>query len=389
MPALSYRANDTHRRGSDATLRGIGPDHHEEHELASKKKITVGVAGEAGTDLNTLKAVLNDWFGYGEEGKDGFPAPSANEIEFLIPGPTGLTDSVKTFMKWADYVDAPYTLVTDDAESRAVRGLVRNAYEVETTKNVGATMIELLEKAEGDKYLFLAWGEAEGSDDFSESLLELAEAAGIPVKDLTGGLDDISYRDEDEPEEEEPEEPRKGSEQPLEDEEVPLEDLPADEAQQLPPGTFPPAGIGGGPLSPLDTLEKVYAYLYHQDEMNAARNLAPMRRTPLTDLVLQTITQIKEAKPFTEALKAEEVEVLKKTLEEVAEEETPKRGSRGRPRKDGSPAQPRPRTEEEATVAYIKEADGGYRKRGRGRTRKGEEVVHLTLSEIADLGLDD
>lgn len=356
--------------------------------MASKKKITVAVAGEAPTDLNALKALLNDWFGYGEEDADGYPAASDKEIEFLIPGPTGLTDSVKTFMKWVDYVNAEYVVVTDDAESRAMRGLIRNALDVETTKNVGATMIELLEKAKGDKYLFLAWGDDEGSDDFSEMLLELAEAASIPAKDLTGGLDDITYKDdESEPEEEEPPaEPKKGAEQPLEDEDVPLEDedtTPAvlaedkpDEAQQLPPGTAP----GIVPVSPLSTLERVYEHLYYQDQANAARNLQEIRRSPLTDLVLQTIVQIKDAMPSSEPAAATE------KAAPAEEAEAPKRSSRGRPRKDGTPAQPRA---EEETVAYIKAEDGSYRKRGRGRIRKGETAVHLTPTEIAELGLED
>jgi hypothetical protein len=56
--------------------------------------------------------------------------------------------------------------------------------------------------------------------------------------------------------------------------------------------------------------------------------------------------------------------------------------SRGRPRKDGSPAQAR--TEPETTT-YIDNEDGTYTKKGRGRPRADEILVELTDEQAAQV----
>lgn len=319
----------------------------------ASKKITVAFAGEGQIDLAAVKALLNDWLDFGDEDDDGFPAPSKNDITLLLPvSESGLGDTpLATVMEWIDYVDLPYILVTDSAGSRSLRGLIRNAHDVVETNNIGASLINTLEaQADGEKYLVLLWGE-EG-DQFSDSLLDLASAAEIPVKDLTAGLDDIVFAD-DEPEPEET----------STEEEIPAGES-STEQEVLVPGTPVATGVEA-------VLQDVYTHLYYQDQANAARNLQPVRRSPLTDRVLQAL----------QILRGED------THEEATEEsEDEPKASRGRPRKDGSPAQPR--TEEDLAVAYIKSEGGEYRKRGRGRPKSGEEVVMLTPTQVKELGLD-
>jgi hypothetical protein len=90
------------------------------------------------------------------------------------------------------------------------------------------------------------------------------------------------------------------------------------------------------------------------------------------------------AKYFDDAVEA--AGAPEKPQEPVVTEEpapaAPKRSGRGgRPRKDGSPAQPQ-------TKSYLVDEDGEYSKRGRGKPRTGSKVVDLTKAEAEDLGLE-
>lgn len=350
----------------------------------TENSISLAVAGSGDIDPENVKALLNDWLGFGDEDDEGFPEPSEREIVLYAPMGEALTPGVRTVLEWADYADVPYVLVTQDGEQedKKLRKLVRGADDVITVSNIGAELVDNLEKAEGEAFLLLLWGD--GGDEFSEMLLDLASAAEVPAKDLTAGLDDISFAEETEPEPEPEPEPApkaKGKKKAKVEEELTQEEEPlVDEAQ----AEFrPEPKEKKSDYSVKEVLTIVLAYLNAQDRVNAVKNLDEPRPSPLTALVSETLASLGQDASQEAADGTESQDPAPEEDEDAPEE--PKR-SRGRPRKDGTPAQAR--GEDAQKIAFIKDEDGNYRKRGRGRPKSGEEVVHLTAAEIADLGLD-
>lgn len=173
--------------------------------------ITLAFAGPADVTPEAIKALLNDYLGFGPEDADGFPVPSDREIELIFPlRADHLSQGLLNVLEWSADVDVPFLAVTDKAESNdAVNELSEDAVEVIKATNVNAKIIEMLAGAEGEGVLVLLWGEGDDAgDEDTEMLLDLALAENVKVVDLTAGLDDMTFADE-EPEPEPDPEPAK------------------------------------------------------------------------------------------------------------------------------------------------------------------------------------
>jgi hypothetical protein len=402
----------------------------------STQPITLAFAGSADVDPENVKDLLNDLVGLGDEDKDGFFAPSDRDINLIFPiTREHLSDGLEAVLAWSEKADLPYVAVADNKRSRATEGFLADAEEVVHAANVTAGVVDLLKKADsaGDEvHLILLWGD-EGSPE-AELLLDAAEQAGIKAKDLTEGLDDISFGEqpqaEPEPEEEpvpepepeeapkrgrrrgrraepeeaqpeeepltedEPEEPkeekprRRGRKTDPEPEEHPVEEdirLQKEEeeaslerqinaaAQQAQRETKPVADTGIDLLLVRAALEGAYKVLRLEDERNAVINQADVRERPLTELLRKALNTLPET--GTQEKAPEGPQVAEEKAEEP-EEQTTGRRRRGRPR------------DEAKTFAFLVDEEGNYTRRGRGRIPAGQEVVHLTRAEMEEKGLE-
>jgi hypothetical protein len=382
------------------------------------KPITLAFAGSADVDLDNIKALLNDWLGFGDEDADGYPAPSDREINLIFPiTKTHLSDGLEAVLNWSEYVDLPFVAVTDGEKSRALDKILRAADSTATASNVTSKVVDLLEAAEGEKYLVLLWGE-DGSEE-AELLLDAADQVGIKAKDLTAGLDDISFgepeaAEEPEPEPEpEPEEPKRGrrrgrraepeeaqpEEEPLtEDEPEEPKDEPApkrsrrsrkpepevdpveEDLEQQVNRAAQKAQRDATPSSETEidlplvraALEAAYTVLRLEDERNAVINQADVRERPLTELLRKALHTLGEDPAKGEGYKA----LAAQQKDEEEQEEPTGRRRRGRPR------------DESKTFAFLVDEKGNYSRRGRGRIPAGQKVVQLTRAEIEEKGLD-
>lgn len=389
----------------------------------SAQPITLAFAGSADTDIENVKALLNDFVGLGDEDADGYPEPSDRAVTLVFPVTRNhLSEGLETVLDWSEYADLPYVAVADNARSRSTEKYLKDAQEVVHAANVTAGVVDLLKKADSngeEVYLILLWGD-EGSEE-AELLLDAAEQAGIKAKDLTAGLDDISFGEQpqEEPEEEpepepepEPEAPKRGRRrgrkaepEEAEPEEEPLtEDEPQEEprrgrrarkaepeqAEQKEDETLerqvntaaqkaqrqtPPVPNAEIDLLLIGTaLEGAYKYLRLEDERNALANQADeVRERPLTELLAKALHIVADAVHDREA---EEQESAPESEGDGQQAEEPKRRRRGRPR------------DESKTYAFLVDEDGNYSRRGRGRIPAGQKVVHLTRAEIEEKGLE-
>jgi hypothetical protein len=403
----------------------------------SKQPITLAFAGSADTSPENVQALLNDWLGFGDEDKDGFFEPSDREINLIFPiTREHLSDGLEAVLAWAEKADLPYVAVADNKRSRATESFLSDAEEVIHAANVTAGVVDLLKKADsvGDEvHLILLWGD-EGSEQ-AELLLDAAEQAGIKAKDLTAGLDDISFGEQ--PQAEEPEEEPEPEEQPkrgrrrgrrqepveVEPEEEPLtEDEPEEPKQE----EEPKRGRRGRKADPEpepeehpveqdireqkededleqqinraaqkvqrettpvsdkeidliligNALEGAYNAFRLEDERNAVINQAEVRHRPLTELLAKALNIVADAVHDAEAEKQDAPAAKAEEQSEEPEEQTSGRRRRGRPR------------DESKTFAFLVDDEGNYSRRGRGRIPAGQKVVHLTRAEIEEKGLE-
>lgn len=205
------------------------------------RDVAVAFAGSGASSPENTTALLNDFFGFGPEDEEGYPeVPEGLDLCILLPASeTHATDSVMGVFDWTEYADLNYEVVVDKEtreakkQSKDIKSLLKyaNTGADDPVTDINRVMIESLQGAKSDGsevYLFLFWGE-EG-DENAEVLLDLATTAGIPVKDVTAGLDDLSFDDpeesateEPEPELEPEERPRRGRRR-QQEESKPLED---------------------------------------------------------------------------------------------------------------------------------------------------------------------
>jgi len=170
--------------------------------------ISVAFAGPADVTPEAIEALLNDYLGFGPDDADGFPLPSDREIELIFPiREDHLSSGLMNVIEWSGDVDLPFTAVTDKADrSKVVANIVEDAAEVIEATNVNAKIIDMLARAEGEGVLVLLWGEGDDAgDEDTEMLLDLALAENVKVVDLTAGLDDMTFAEEEPAPEPDPE----------------------------------------------------------------------------------------------------------------------------------------------------------------------------------------
>jgi hypothetical protein len=424
---------------------------NKESALTSTAPITIAFAGPGlSTPANTAD-LLNDWLGFGEPDEDGFYAPSDREVTLILPITTESLESegLQNVLDWSEKAELPFIAVTDGSKGRKVTRLLDEADSTHQVTNVESKIISLLKDVEGEAVLVALWGD-EG-DEFTERLLSLADEAGIPAKDLTAGLDDLTFGPDDaaapaaEPEPEPTPEPepdpeaaprrRRGraaapasdeaveEEKPLTEEDVKPEVIPdvaavrkrgsdtlkasaAAAAESLRAANSGTTNVSlAGKAAPISTVVTAFptpADLEHRFTAHAPSPEKAELHVSVRDACLTLAKHVHATVPdgrekATALTKIEEVMFWANAglarqntapIESVAaapekpveaEQEAPKRG-RGRPRKDGTPAQPR--TEDDLKVSYLEDEEGLLRKRGRGRPRKGEKVVELSPAEV-------
>jgi hypothetical protein len=394
-------------------------------------------AGSAEVDYENVKTLLNDLIGVTGEDSDGFPIiePEDREINLIFPANTE-SAAVEAALDWSEYVDLEYTAVTEKG-GKNNGAITKDATDTLEVGNVSAQIAELLAAAEGDKYLIIAFGD----DEEDEVLLDLVLNADVPAKDLSDGLDDITFNDDDaepekdeepepepEPDEEKPKrgrrsraaEEQKPAEEELTEEDVapaPAEEKPKrtrrtkaqieadraaaeekpDEAQALiapdhlrVDGTKQGFNAAGNPVSGSILVDLANRHGFHPatDETKPrheqVRQLCFELSVKLTELVppgreLSTVlTKIEEAGFWANAGIARHLAPLENAepAQDGAEsdaEPSEGRKSRGRPRKDGTPAQPRSE-EDKARTLVEDEETGEFKPRGRGRPRAGQRT---------------
>lgn len=158
-------------------------------------KITVAFAGSGEVTQAGVRALLNDYLGFGEEDADGWPAPSDKEITLIFPSsPDHDNPTMSELVEWSEYVDLPYDVVTSVEEDNRTNPIFEDANSIVQPLDVNQEVISLLTYAQSDGdegVLILAWGN-EG-DAVCQELLDLADNAGIRALDLTARLDHITY----------------------------------------------------------------------------------------------------------------------------------------------------------------------------------------------------
>lgn len=348
------------------------------------RNILLGFAGPGEVSLTNAKDLLADHLQLGPEDKNGLPTypDDVDEIRIVMPvADDYLTKTMELLLEWTlEYADLPLEVVYDE-ETRKNRKILDEADELIEARNVATAMIERLvtAKKNGDEArLIVAWGD--DGDDHTEMLIELASVKDIKVLDLTKGLDDLQIEgSEPDPEPERPTRRRRTAEP---EEAVAVEEEPAEEAKPTRRGkprkaaeTAPAAAeaTDSGSLdedvargrqaaqkaaqpSGDDVVRRALLAAAHfvaaQDTLYAARNVA----------------EVIEPSPLS-LLLAEAVEAYEPSSDGARPEPAAAKSAGGRPRRDGSPAQPRS-PEGRAIKEWLNE-DGEWVKAGRGRLPKG------------------
>ena len=176
--------------------------------------ISIAFAGPADVTPEAIKALLNDYLGFGPDDADGFPVPSDREIELIFPiQKDHLSQGLQNVLEWSAYADLPYLAVIPKGESatEATSEYREEANEVFPVANVNAKIVDMLARAEGEGVLVLLWGEGDDAgDEDTEMLLDLALAEKVKVVDLTAGLDDMTFAEEEPEPDPEPVKPVRG-----------------------------------------------------------------------------------------------------------------------------------------------------------------------------------
>lgn len=383
----------------------------------SPHSITIAFAGDGPIKGSAVTELLNDALGFGPEDEQGYPEPPATDITLIFPiSRKWVHDGLNEVLGWSGYVDLPFVAVTDGDLNAALEKDLKEAVETVKVENVGNGLLDLLEEAHdagSETRLIMLWGaEDHTTDERYETLLDDAHNSEKidKILDLTAGLDDLVFNDsadepgvealaDPEPEpptrrsrrapaEDEPEPPRRRGrakvEEPLSEPEKPLEDAPEPEVapRRRTRTAAESKATADEALNGAREANATKAAIQNGEEsaqdaaLRYARNIATYfetaeanRRAANPGIHVEPAILSGQATALYAILSGD-------TSEVVANAEPVKRG-RGRPRADGTPAQP-------ATEAYIVE-DGRYQKAGPGRKPRDQVRENLTAAQVKDL----
>lgn len=339
------------------------------------RNILLGFAGPGEVSAANAKDLLGDYLQLGPEDDKGLPAfaDDVDSITAVVPvGEEYLTSTVELLLEWIDWADLPYEAVFD-RETRDNRKILDVADQAIEARNIGSVMIDRLvegRKNGDDATLIVAWGEA--GDDRTEMLVDLALAKEIPVLDLTKGLDDLRFEEPTEPEPEpEPEKPRRRRTAKAAE--------PEEKTEAAAPEEEPKPTRRGRPRKAAETAPEAAAAPEStsvEQDVAKGRQAAQKPTEAADDTVLQALRAAAHFVTAHDAMSAamngtDEVtpSTLSTMLADALEAYQPVPKSGGRPRKDGTPAQPR--TPEARAVKEWQNEDGEWVKAGRGRLPKG------------------
>lgn len=166
----------------------------------ASRLVTLAFAGAGTTTKKNAEDLLDDFLGI--ENKD---LPRDLDLRLIFPASKKhITKTLDLVYNWSADRSLEYDAVFDkdySSSDNATKDYIKDATDTVESENVNADLIDqLVSDREADKdaevYLVLAWGEK--GDDLSEDLLDKAKPLEIPTLDLTAGLDDLDFK-EDEP----------------------------------------------------------------------------------------------------------------------------------------------------------------------------------------------
>jgi hypothetical protein len=374
------------------------------------KPLMLAFAGQGDTAFTNIEELLNDLLGYGPEDDEGYYEGTKDddtEAFFVFPSDV-LGDGLDKVIDWSAKAGLDLCVLHTSGDEDALSSVLNDADKVADSTDIVALTLEFLRKAEAkgfDPHLVLLYGDG---DQDSESLLRaVTEDTEYPILDLTAGLDEINWvpdeGDEPDPEPEpEPEEKPKRSRakkvEPLDEGDEPLDDEPhqitVDEAVAEAEAETPDLPHDRGSVTTtieVDDLDegdpvKVALVLTEENVRRIVREEIDAAFYVLGARIAQFAAAgnlPEESTGEAEATEQPQVGTTEAPGQSEGVSEAPKRRSRGgRPRKDGSPAVPA----DEQKHAFVRDEDGALTKRGRGKPRKGTEVVELTLAEAREQG---
>lgn len=345
------------------------------------RNILLGFAGPGEVSAATAKDLLGDYLQLGPEDDKGLPAFADNvdSITAVVPvGEKYLTPTVELLLEWIDWADLPYEAVFD-RETRDNRKILDDAEKAIEARNIGSVMIDRLvegRKNGDDVALIVAWGEA--GDDYTEMLVDLAMAKEIPVLDINAGLDDAQPKLEElvfgsgKPEPEpEPEKPRRRRTAKTAE--------PEEKVEATEPDEEPKPSRRGRPRKVAETAPEATAAAEStsvEQDVAKGRQAAQKPVSADDDVIRGALRAAAHFVTAHDAMAAamngsDDVKssTLSTMLAEALEAYQPPVPKGGRPRKDGTPAQPR--TPEARAVKEWQNEDGEWIKAGRGRLPKG------------------
>lgn len=366
----------------------------------------IAFAGPGDSTIDNTTDLLNDFLGF----KDGEVPEDDDTLIYFPATKDHLSKGLESVIDWTDNLELAYNAVTNGESSKAIDSVLKYAEEISEVKNVNQALIEALRDTEDhDPYLILLYGE--DGDENAEILLDLASTYGIKVLDLTAGLDDLAFEEEEATPEPEPEPEKKPEEAPrrrgrtreIEPDEKPLAEEPEDKGSPpWPVDEKKPAParrsrakkaeeIGPTPEEEPTLQEQIAESKAKEDDSAAQRIVATPPGVVSAEDALQAIEtvefflsawtekNIEAQQGYARALEtrfwlekmlgrfADLIDGSTDAPQETADE--PKRG-RGRPRNDGEPT--RPRTAAEKAVKEIwDEEDQQWVRAGRGRIPAG------------------
>lgn len=315
------------------------------------KKLAVAFAGAGDVERENVFALLDDQLTAWDETYD--------EVVFVLP------EKVKRGDKALKHVLA---FLEDDEV-----GLTEEDYD-EQVAFVGeaedVVLPGLVNVEADDKILIVApkLDEDGSADDLTEKLMEDAAGYEVPVKDLTHSLDDLMFDEEDDApteEEEAQEEPETASKRPEIDEgrQETLDDLKAlrERAEAQKDGAHP------NDETPEETAE---GFVRNRDEAQAQTH--------------ELVQEAAELVPHS----ATELTLLKALKGLVAMEVTRQLAAIQAAKVEAEAAEQAAAEDDSEELVEVYKGDEGIRKKGRGRPRKGEEILKITKAEARAEGLE-